>query len=118
MSQEGMDRMANEVFKGSRPRIFGTEPDNPEHGHVFVWTKMGWFERVEGPWGDVAFSPIADDETQLREWLARENPDIDLVELTNKFGKMVYDEFMEEEPLYPEAPENSSQPPFEEQDVT
>jgi hypothetical protein len=118
MALEGMDRMAREEFKGARPRIFGTDPDNPEHGRTFIWTKMGWFERVEGPWGDVTFSPVADSEAQLKEWISKNNPDIDLIEMDNAFGRTVYQEFMEEEPLYPEAPETSSQEPFDEQDTT
>jgi hypothetical protein len=118
MSQEGMDRMAREEFRGARPRIFGTDPDNPEHGRVFIWTKMGWFERSEGPWGDVTFTPVADSEDELKEWISREDPDIDLVEMNNEFGRTVYQEFMEEEPLYPEAPETSSEEPFDEQDTT
>jgi hypothetical protein len=64
MGLEGMDRMAREEFEGARPRVFGTDPDNPEHGRVFIWTKMGWFERAEGPWGDVTFTPVADSEDQ------------------------------------------------------
>jgi hypothetical protein len=37
--------------------------------------------------------------------------------LDSEYGRMIYDEFMEEEPLYPESPENSSEPPFDEQSV-
>jgi hypothetical protein len=118
MGLEGMDRMAREEFRGARPRVFGTDPDNPEHGRIFIWTKMGWFERVEGPWGDVTFSPVADSEEQLKEWISRDNPGADLVEMDNQFGRTVYQEFIEEEPLYPESPETSSQEPFDEQDVT
>ena len=118
MGLEGMDRMAREEFRGARPRVFGTDPDNPEHGRVFIWTKMGWFERVEGPWGDVTFTPVADSEEQLKESISRTNPDFDLIELDTEFGRTVYQEFMDEEPLYPEAPETSSQEPFDEQDVT
>jgi len=118
MALEGMDRMARDQFRGARPRVFGTDPDNPEHGRVFIWTTMGWFERVEGPWGDVTFTPVADSEDQLKEWISKNNPDVDLIEMDNEFGKTVYQEFMEEEPLYPEAPETSSQEPFDEQDTT
>jgi hypothetical protein len=121
MGIDGMERMAREEFKGARPRVFGTDIDNPEHGRAFVCTKMGWFERVEGPWGDVAFSPVADSETQLRNSLAQQgNPEVDLSALDNEYGRTVYQEFMEqaEQPLYPEAPENSSQEPFDEQDST
>jgi hypothetical protein len=120
MGIDGMERMARDEFRGAKPRVFGTNPDNPENGRTFVWTQMGWFERVEGPWGDVAFTPIADSESDLRDLIAKDNPDADLMELDNEFGKNVYDEFMEnaEQPLYPEAPETSSEEPFEEQDTT
>ena len=115
---EGMERMARDEFRGARVRVFATEPDNPAVGRVFVWTKMGWFEREEGPWGDVAFTPVADSEEQLKNWLSKADPDTDLVELHDEYGRMVYQEFMEDKPLYPEAPETSSEEPFDEQDTT
>ena len=99
-----------------------TDPDYPEEGRIFVWTKMGWFEREEGPWGDVAFAPVADSEEDLKDWLTRDDPNIDLVELDreSEFGRMVSEEFSEQsqDALYPEAPETSSQEPFDEQNVT
>jgi hypothetical protein len=118
--EEGMDHMAREQFEGANPRVFGSNPDNPEKGRIFVWTKMGWLEREEGPWGEVAFSPIADSEDQLKDILNEEDPDSDLVELEGKLGKTVYQEFMEsaESTLYPEAPETSDEEPFDEQNVT
>ena len=117
---EGMERMGREAYQGSEPRAFGTNPDNPPAGRIFVWTQAGWFEREEGPWGNVVFTPIAESEDELRSSLERDNPDVDLVELEDEYGRMVCEEFAEnaEMPLYPEAPETSSQPPFEEQDVT
>jgi hypothetical protein len=122
MGIDGMDRMARDQFRGASPRVFGTNPDDPESGRIFIWTPMGWFERLEGPWGNVTFTPVADDEDQLREWLSRDHQDLDLVELDENedIGKTVCEEFLEniEQPLYPEAPENSSEGPFEEQDVT
>ncbi len=114
---EGMERMARDSMQGARPRVFSTDPDNPEESRIFVWSKMGWFERIEGSWGNVEFSPVSESEEDLRAWLAREDPSVDLVELDDEYGHMVYEEFMEQEPLYPEAPETSSEPPFEEQDV-
>ncbi len=117
-----VEGMAREEFRGARPRIFGTNPDDPAAGRTFVWTTMGWFEREEGPWGDVAFTPVADSEDQLKDWIAQKYPEADLVELSldSEYGRTVFDEFKEnaEAPLYPEAPETSSQEPFEEQDVT
>jgi hypothetical protein len=118
---EGMERMGREEFRGARPRVFVTNADNPDLGRTFVWTQVGWFEREEGSWGDVAFTPIADDEDQLRGLLEQEDPDTDLVEVDIKteYGRIVFDEFSEEaeQPLYPESPENSSEEPFEEQDT-
>jgi hypothetical protein len=120
VSIEGMDRMSRDQFNGASPRIFTTDADHPMDGKIFVWAKVGWFERVEGPWGNVVFNPVAESEDELRNWISRDNPDIDLAELTDKYGRMVYQEFMEnaEEALYPEAPETSSEEPFEEQDTT
>ena len=119
MSLDGMERMAREQFRGAEPRVFGTNPDAPERGQIFIWTQIGWFEREVGPWGNVAFTPVADSEDQLREMVSRNNPVADLVEMDNEFGRMVYREFKEqaEQALYPESPETSSQEPFDEQDV-
>jgi hypothetical protein len=122
MALDGMDRMARDEFKGAAARIFTTNPDDPENGRTFIWTKVGWFEREEGSWGDVAFTPIGDSEDQVRELISQEDPEADLVELNRKteFGRVVFEEFSEqsESALYPEAPETSSEEPFEENDVT
>ena len=120
MSLEGMERMARDQFSGARPRVFTTDPDHPLRGRIFIWSKVGWFERMEGPWGDVAFDPVADSEDELKNWISGENPDVDLVALDDEYGRMVFQEFAEntEGALYPEAPEVSSQEPFDEQDTT
>ena len=68
-----------EESRGAQIQILGTNPDNPEKGRIFVWTKMGWFERLEGPSGDIAFTPIADSEEELRETISRDNPNTDLL---------------------------------------
>lgn len=120
MSIEGMDKMGRDQFKGASARIFTTDADHPMSGRIFVWTKAGWFERIEGPWGDVVFEPVAESEDELKNWISKDNPDFDLVEISGKDRQMIHDEFAEnaEEALYPEAPENSSEEPFEEQDTT
>jgi hypothetical protein len=118
--EEGMERMAREQFEGARPGVFSTDPDHPEKGRVFIWTKMGWLEREEGSFGEVAFVPIAESEDELKSIITEKDPDADLVALDDEFGRTVYAEFMEnaESTLYPEAPETSDEEPFEEQDVT
>ena len=83
-------------FRGARFRIFGTVPDNPEEGRIFVWTKMGWFERVKSESGNVAFTPVAQSENELRELISRDDPSIDFVSLGREYRKRVSDEFMDQ----------------------
>ena len=94
---------------GTKIQILGTNPDHPEKGRIFVWTKMGWFERLEGQSGDVAFIPIADSEEELRELISRDNPNTDLSDLRGKYRKMVSEEFIEQSPSYSDSPEDSSE---------
>jgi len=98
-----------EEFRGAPIQILGTNPDDPEEGRIFVWTKMGWFERLEGQWGDVAFTPVAESEEELRELILRDNPEADLNELGGGFRKKVSEEFIEQSPSYPDSPEDSSE---------
>lgn len=98
-----------EESRGAEIQILGTNPDNPEKGRIFVWTKMGWFERLEGQSGDVAFTPISDSEEELRELISRDNPNTDLNYLGRKYKKMVSKEFIEQSPSYSDSPEDSSE---------
>jgi hypothetical protein len=93
---------------GAKIQILGTNPDDPEKGRIFVWTKMGWFERLEGESGDIAFTPIAESEKELREVISRDNPNTDLDDLRGEFRKMVSEEFIEQSPSYSDSPENST----------
>jgi hypothetical protein len=94
---------------GANIQIMGTNPDNPEKGRIFVWTKMGWFERLVGPSGDIAFTPIAESEEELRELVSRDNTDTDLGDLRGKYRKMVTEEFIEQSPSYSDSSEDSSE---------
>ena len=93
---------------GAKIQILGTNPDDPDKGRIFVWTKMGWFERLEGESGDIAFIPIAESEKELREVISRDNPNTDLDDLRGEFRKMVSEEFIEQSPSYSDSPENST----------
>ena len=97
-----------EEFRGAPIQILGTNPDEPDEGRVFVWTKMAWFERLEGQWGDVAFTPIAESEKELRELVLRDDPEADLTELGGEFGKQVAEEFISQSPSIPESPDDSN----------
>jgi hypothetical protein len=93
---EGRQKTESDEFRGARLRIYGTNSDDPDEGRIFVWTKTGWFERIEGRSGNVAFTPIADSESDLREIIARDNPSADLIELGGDYRKTVSEEFMEQ----------------------
>ena len=101
------DPFHRDIFKDFDPRVFVSDPDEPEEGRTFVWSLTRWFERVEGETGAVEFTPVAEDEKELREWLFEQ--DIELTEIDNGFALEVCEEFLEQSPLYPEAPELSDQ---------
>jgi hypothetical protein len=106
----------SDEFRGARLRIFGTDPDNPDEGRIFVWTKLGWFERIEGQSGDVAFTPVAQSEDELRELILRDEPSADMVPLGREYRKMVSEEFIEQSESYRDSPEYSNDEPTEDDD--
>ena len=67
------------------------------------------FERIEDEAsGGVEFSPLAGmDEPAVHGWLREQGLEMD--ELDDEFARTVREEFMEQSPLYPEAPELSNQ---------
>ncbi len=103
-----MQEFQDELFSGAEARVFTTNADDPEEGRTFVWSKEGWFERLEGESGGVEFSPFASDDADLRQRLAQDEADA-LTEIDDEFAGDVRDEFEEQSPLYPEAPELSTQ---------
>ena len=111
---EGRENTERDEFRGARLRIYGTNLDDPDEGRIFVWTKTGWFERIEGRQGDVAFTPVADSESDLRELIARDNPSADLVELGGDSRKTVAEEFLEQSTSYRDYPGSSRDEPADE----
>jgi len=105
--------MDEEVRSGAEPRVFVTDAEVPGRGRTFVWSKIGWFERLKGEPENVEFSHVADSEDELRGWLAQSDGDIDLTELDDGFAEIVREEFLEDTPLYPEAPELSEELPLD-----
>jgi hypothetical protein len=101
---EDREELIHDEFRGARLRIYGTNREEPEDGRVFVWTKTGWFERLEGLSGNVAFTPIADSEDELRELIAEDDPKFDLIELGGEFRKIVSDEFTDQSPYLQDVP--------------
>jgi hypothetical protein len=88
-------------------RVLSTNPDDPTAGRIFVWTKMGWFERIQGQTGAVAFTHIAESTTEVRSVILRKNPEADLYELTGKIDSIIRKEFLDQSRSSPASPEDS-----------
>ena len=114
--EEGSENRNRGESRGTRLRVFGTNQDNPEEGRIFVWTKMGWFERIEGQSGNVAFTPVAQSENELREFVSRQDPSVELSLLGRKYRKMVSEEFLEQSPYHSASPEYQSEESSDEDD--
>jgi hypothetical protein len=93
---ENREDMIQDEFRGARLRVYGTNREDPENGRVFIWTKTGWFERLEGTSGNVAFTPIAESEDELKDLIALEDPESDFIELGGEFKRTVSEEFSED----------------------
>jgi hypothetical protein len=109
--------MERDLLQDVEPRVFVTQESDPEEGLTFVWARARWYERAEGEMGNVAFTPIADYEEELRQWLSEAGQQSDLTEMDDDYAQMVAQEFLEQAPLYPEAAELSDEEPFREQKV-
>jgi hypothetical protein len=99
--------MIHDEFRGARLRVYGTNREAPEEGRVFVWTKEGWFERIEGQAGNVAFAPIAESEDELKVLIAQEDPNLDLIELGGGYRRTVSEEFNEQSTFLQDIPTDS-----------
>ncbi|MFO8100965.1 MAG: hypothetical protein R6U37_02185 [Dehalococcoidia bacterium] len=96
--------MEEKLFRGTEPQVLTTNPNDPMEGRIFVWAWTEWFERIEGEWGDVAFTPVATSESDLREWLSRSEK-ANLFEADSQTAEIVISEFTDQEQLYPEGME-------------
>jgi hypothetical protein len=109
--QPDQDYSAQEELREARPRVFGTNLDDPEDGRIFIWTKNGWLERIEGTSGNVAFAPIAENEADLREIVNRDQPGADIFQLGGEYRKTFIEEYLEQESSYRDTPEYSEEEP-------
>jgi len=113
---EDREEMIQDEFRGARPRVYGTNREDPEDGRVFVWTKTGWFERLEGTSGNVAFTPIADSEDELKNLIAEDDPDYDFIELGGDFRRVVTEEFREDASFLEDSSGDLMEKPIDEDD--
>jgi hypothetical protein len=109
---EDRERKIPDELRGAMIRVLGTDPDNPEDGRIFVWTKVGWFEREEDPSGVASFTPVAKSEDELREYISRDSPSADLVQLGGEFRKNISEEFMEQALMPMDQSEDSNEDSF------
>ena len=115
MAERKKDQSKNDITD-NRVRVFGTDASNPDDRRTFVWTKTGWFERVQGESGGVAFIPAAKSEDELRELISRGGTTAKLVPVSGGFRKTVKEEFMEQTTSYEDSPEYSEEEPTEDDD--
>lgn len=100
--------MQNELFDNADPRVYVTS--DGESRRTFVWARTRWYERLfDATTGAVEFSRVADSDEELRDWLREQDPDLDIDERDESFAELVREEFLNQTPLYPEAPELSDQ---------
>ena len=99
--------------RGTGLRVFGTNREQPDEGRIFILTKMGWFERIEVQSGAVAFTPVAQSESEMRELVSRDDSSAELVQLSGHYKKMVSREFNEQSTSYRDSPEYSPDEPTE-----
>ena len=115
MFERKKDQLKNDITD-NRVRIFSTDVSNPDDRRTFVWTKTGWFERVWGESGGVAFIPAAKSEDELRELISRGGAASGLVPVSGGFRKTVKEEFIEQTTSYEDSPEYSEEEPTEDDD--
>ena len=104
--------MERNLIDGADPRVFSTTPDNPEDGRTFVWAKARWYQRVEGSLNEAVFQPLGDSTSDLGQVLSADEMDRldELDPADSEYARAVRRAFLEQAPLYPEAPELSNQP--------
>ena len=89
----GKEHELTNESRNSIIRILGSNLSNPEKGRIFLWTKAGWFERIESQSGDLTFVSIAQSEHLLRIRVSLEDPSTELVQLDPEYRKKVSAEF-------------------------
>jgi hypothetical protein len=98
---------------GTSLRIYGTNQKQPDEGRIFVLSEMGWFERIEVQSGAVAFTPVAQSENEMKEFVSRDNSSAYLVQLGGHYTKVIAREFNEQSSSYLDSPEYSPDEPTE-----
>jgi hypothetical protein len=104
-------------FKGNRLRILSTDLEEPEEGRIFVWTKEGWFERIEGSAGNVAFTHIADSEDELRQLVREDAPSADLYPVGGESRRLISEEFVEQYRSFLDSPDSTREEIVDEDEV-
>lgn len=102
--------MERQLVGGATPRVFATNPDDPEEGRIFIWGghTTRWYEREGGETGAVSFVPVANSEDEFRSWVWGDL-DADVTELDDDFAETVREEFLNQRPVLPIEAERSDE---------
>ena len=93
---EGSNQTNKKVPQVTPIKVYGTSPDEPEEGRIFLRTKAGWFERmIKDQSKDLIFTQVGQSEDELLRFFAKDNPSINLVQLSGDYRQKVYDELMQ-----------------------
>ena len=94
---ENDEHTTEDEFRGARLGMFGTHSNNSAKVRIFVCTKTGWFERLKSESGEVAFNHIAQSEDELRDFVLKDDPWVDLVSLGHEQRMIFSQEFREQQ---------------------
>jgi hypothetical protein len=111
-----MGNSEREELNEDRIDVYGTNPNAPEEGRIFVGTDMGWFERLEGQSGDIAFTRVGDSEEEVRGLIVRDDAKAELNELGGKYSKKVTEEYEEQTLSDSGSVKDPSEEPGDEED--
>jgi hypothetical protein len=84
------------VFNGTRVKIFGTNPNDPENGRIYLKTKLGWFERSKNESGDLMLAPVSQVEAKLLDFVGNGGASTELIPLNAEYRKKFYIELLEQ----------------------
>ena len=90
---ERKEQLHRNESSGAPIRILGTNPNNPEDGKILLWTKAGWFERIENQSGDVSFTLVAKSADELKDFVERDLGSVKLFQLGPEYRRKVSEEF-------------------------
>jgi hypothetical protein len=92
---EGNGQTNKKIPQVTPIKVYGTSPDEPEKGRIFIRTKAGWFERmIKNQSADLIFTQAGQSEDDFLRFIAKDNPSINIVQLNGEHRQKVYNELI------------------------